>query len=129
MGAVATLENLGASTDVLQPKVIESFRSRRDKVDVAAIVHQRFGEERFCKMLEPGGSMEIPELRKPKEGHLALVERDYREQGLIEEEDSSRPNSQAEDAPKEEVLPNKSWVDRKDGKSSGPNSRPNSRQS
>jgi len=88
--AVGTLEENGASADTLHPTLVESFRSRRDKIDVAAIVMQRFGEERFCKMLDPGGSMEIPKLRKPTEGHLAMVERDYIDKGLISEVDESR---------------------------------------
>merc|ERR1711939_436110 len=39
------------------------------------------------KIVQP---MEIPKLRKPTEGHLAMVERDYIDKGLISEVDESR---------------------------------------
>ena len=87
--AVAVLESYGVSTTELLPRVVESFRSRRDKVNVEQIVMRRQGEDDFLAMLNPGGSMEIPELRRPTDGHLAMVERDYKEKGLLD----ARPNS------------------------------------
>ena len=53
-------------------------QARAELFSRAELLYPRFGEERFCKMLDPDGAMEIPQLRKPTEGHLALVERDYR---------------------------------------------------
>ena len=102
--AVGVLEGFGASTQELVPRVIESFKSRRDKVNVGQIVMRRNGEDDFLGMLELGGSMEIPELKPPKDGHLANVERDYKEAGLIEG-----------DADKDMDATGDSWANRKYG--------------
>jgi len=107
--AVGLLESLGAPSDVLQPKIIESFRSRRDKVDVGGIVMQRFGEETFCQMLDEGGEMEIPKLRAPETGHLATVERDYRDKGMLIEEDASMTQ---QDEAQQSMDADVSWADK-----------------
>ena len=90
--AVAVLEGFGLETKDLLPRVVESFASRRSRVNVGEIVMRRQGEDEYLAMLGPGGSMEIPELKRPTDGHLAMVERDYKDKGLLDDDNRSSGN-------------------------------------
>lgn len=73
----------GGEASLSKRKPIMSTVDREAQFDIGKIINQRDGVNNFFSMMKPGGLLEVIDGKPLEGGKLALIERDYKEKGLL----------------------------------------------